>query len=162
VMSSNVLPWNTFGTAYLLVVCDNKLAVFSPCHTVGLSIVLHADSSLTIMLVYLEDATVWDIGEVEAAIFVPRRPFKKDILEVSGEASTPISVAFAARFFWYARQDLCFDDWRDWIEIHVCFFATTSCWSFGAHTSSLCLESNIANTRPTDSECIRGGIMFCP
>lgn len=154
-MSSNVLPWNTFGTAYLLVVCDNKHAVFSPCHAVGLSIVLHADSSLTTVLVYFENATVWDIGEIEAAIFVPRRPFKKDILEVSGEASTPISVAFAAQFFWYARQNLCFDDWRDWIEIHVCLFATTSCWSFGVHASGLDLKSNIANTRPTASESFR-------
>ena len=126
-MSPNVLPWNTFGTAYLLVICDNKLAVFSPCHAVGFSIVLHADNSLTTMLIYLENATVWDIGEVEAAILVPRRAFKKDILKVSGEASTPISVAFAAQFFWYARQDLRFDDRRNWIEIHVCLFVLTSC-----------------------------------
>jgi len=108
------------NAAYFLVVCDNKLAIFSPCHAVGLSIILHANSSLTTMLVYLKDATVRDVGDIEAATFVPRWPLKEDILEISGEASTPITAAFAAQVVRYACQDLRLDDWRYRIEIHDC------------------------------------------
>lgn len=117
---SNSFLVQRFVATYLLVVCDNELAVFPPCHAVGFSIVLHANSGVAIMLVYLQDTTIWDVGDKEESIFVTRWPFEEDILEASGEASAPITFVFAAQIVWYACQDLGFDDWRHRIEIHGC------------------------------------------
>ncbi|KAG9511566.1 hypothetical protein KCV07_g10087, partial [Aureobasidium melanogenum] len=114
-----------FGATYLLVVCDNELAIFPPCHAIGLSIVLHANSSVAITLIYFPDATIRDAGDEEIPILVTCWSFEEDILEIAGEASTPIDFVFAAQIIWYARQDLGFDVWRDGIEIHGCLQMTT-------------------------------------
>jgi len=125
-MSLKVSPFNRFGAAYLLVVCDNELAVLAPSHAVGFTVVLHANSSVAIMLVHFQDAPIWNVGDKKVAMFIACWAFKKDILEVSSEASSPIAFVLAAQGVWYARQKLRFDDWRDRIEIHVCL-QRTSC-----------------------------------
>jgi hypothetical protein len=125
-ISSWTFLYNHFDVAHLLVVCDNKLSVFPPCHPVGFTIVLHANSSLATVLVYLENTTIRDVGDVEVPELIACWPFEEDILEISSKASTPITFAFAAKVIRYARQDLRFNDWGDGVEIHLCL-RMTSC-----------------------------------